>query len=186
MTRTLRQHVFGNILYSVMMLAITGRAIAQPSSVDWKFYGGTSSDSCFYDANGIMHLPGDHVRVWAKCLRQSDLDHVDIKNDFKGKILENTAQKIAQYYIPPIASLESLNTDQSMAVTQYEVTATIGNLEPQAKILYELDCRERRNRELSISIRSNGKSSFQENPSQWHFVPPESNGSRLLKLLCTP
>src|SRR5690348_12106694 len=99
------------------LFAVIGAAFAQGLSVDWKYYGGgpvtvtnaygvDDQTVCFYDAKGITR-PGAHIRVWIKCLNQKDVDDVDISKDFDGAILENTARKIASYYVPPFARVES-------------------------------------------------------------------------------
>ncbi|MGU7844014.1 hypothetical protein ACV22V_31705 [Burkholderia sp. AW33-5] len=85
---------------------LSGLALAQgkPAHVDWKVYGGASFGEralCFYDAKGVAQMASDHVRVWTKCLRQMDLDGVDIKKDFGGKILEKAAAKTRSAYVPP-------------------------------------------------------------------------------------
>jgi hypothetical protein len=176
--------LFRAILCSVATLPGTVRmANAQSTNVDWKYYGGTQSEACFFEAQGVVRK-GDHVRVWIKCLRQSDLDGIDVTKDVNGKILEGTAQKVAKYYNPPILLAQNLDADQKLAITTYEVTANLAGFQPQASIFYELSCAERMMRELSISITSGGKSGFKNKPSDWQYAPPEGNGARLLKILC--
>jgi hypothetical protein len=153
-------------------------------SVDWKFYGGASLDGdseCFYDAKGVVQGPDGHIRVWTKCLLQKDMDSIDIKKDFNGKILENTAQKIANQYVPPIATVKTIDVNQNIVITQYEETANIGNIQPHTNIFYELNCSERMLRELSIQY---VRGSSLDKPSHWKYVPPEGNGASLLKILC--
>src|ERR1700688_4709652 len=93
----------------VMMCALVVGApvaLAQALSVDWKYYGGAQLDGksgCFYDAKGVAKTGDAHVRVWTKCLLYKDMDNFDIQKDFGGKIVENSAHKIAGYYMPPYA-----------------------------------------------------------------------------------
>lgn len=54
--------------------------------------------------------------------------------------------------MPPIDRIEPLNEDQKITITIYEVSANIAFFEPQASIFYELNCKERLVRELSISV----------------------------------
>jgi len=161
--------------------------LAQALSVDWKFYGGASLDGhseCFYDAKGVVQGPDGHIRVWTKCLLQKDVDSIDIKKDFDGKILENAGTKVALHYVPPIATVETIDVNQSIVITQYEETTNIGNFEPNANTFYELNCSERMLRELSVHFLVNGKSGSRDKPSDWKYVLPEGNGARLLKILC--
>ncbi|MFK4442940.1 hypothetical protein ABH944_003277 [Caballeronia udeis] len=79
---------------------------------------------------------------------------------------------------------QNLNADRILTVTQYEVTADTGTIDPQASILYELNCRDRMMRELSIPIHAGNKNGFSDKPGEWKYVPPEGNSARLLKMLC--
>ncbi len=175
------------ILGSVVALASTVALAAQAADVDWKMYGGMSApeaEICFYDAMGIGRTPDALLRVWTKCLPQSDMDAIDIKTDFGGKILENTARKMLRPYIPPYARVESFDFERGATITQYEETANISGIKPHSTIFYELNCSQKMLRELSVSIDLNGRQGFLNKPSEWKFVPPESNGTALLKILC--
>ncbi len=174
-----------------ILLAVAGASagVAQGLSVDWKLYGGISvqgnEEFCFYDAKGVVvQGPDRHIRVWTKCLPKKDIDAIDIKKDFGGSILERTAEKVSHYYVPPIANVQPIDADQSMAITQYEETADIANIPPRAQIFYELNCPGRILRELSIYIEANGKIGSRDTPSEWKHVAPEGNAANLLKLLC--
>jgi hypothetical protein len=96
--------------------------LAKAISVDWKFYGGASVGGdhqfCFYDAEGVVQRPDGQIRVWTKFLPQKAMDSVDIKKDFDRKILENTAEKVARYYMPPLATVEAIDANQAMTITQ--------------------------------------------------------------------
>jgi hypothetical protein len=125
------------------------------------------------------------ITGWAKCLLQKDLDSVDFDGDLGKKIVDSGAQKVIQGYIPPIALVEDMDYDQAIGVIQYEETANLSNIQPQARFFYELNCSERMMRRLSTYVRgSNGKEGFSDKPSNWEYVPPEGSGARLLKILC--
>jgi hypothetical protein len=98
--------------------------------------------------------------------------------------VRGAAQKYLQHYVPPIVKLENMGTDQRIDAIQYEVTADIGDIQPQATILYELNCSQKMARELSTDIVVNGKHGFRDKPSDWMYTPPEGNGTRLLQMLC--
>jgi hypothetical protein len=158
---------------------------AQTLDVDWKVYGWASvggDSACFYDTNSVVQRSDGHIRVWTKCLLLKDMDSLDIKKAFNGKILENAARKVSQYYVPPIAVVDqTIDLDRSIVITQYEETANIADVKPVARIFYELDCPERMMRELSIDL---GKRGSANKPSDWKYIPPEGNGAVLLKILC--
>lgn len=161
---------------------------AWAADVDWKMYGMASFDDgvvvCFYDAKGVTRTADKHLRVWAKCLPQKDLDGVDIKGELGRKIVENAARKVIDKYIPPIAVVENIDFDQAMGVMQYEETANLSGVQSHARFFYELNCSERLIQRLSTYVRINGKDGFDEKPSGWDHVPPEGSGATLLKILC--
>lgn len=168
-------------ILTLILSAVT--ANAQALDVDWKMYGAASGDLCFYEAKGVSRTAAKLLRVWTKCLPQKDIDGINIEKDLGGKILENTARKVVDRYIPPIATIEDTGFDQGVAVIQYEQTANLSNLTPSARFLYEVDCPEQKLRELSIWVRDKG-SSDRERP--WTHAAPETNGGRLVRLLCAP
>jgi hypothetical protein len=176
------------LTYIIFISANTSVCFAEASDVDWKFYGGAPTDDghtlCFYDANGVVREPAGQIRVWIKCLLQKEADAINIKKSFDGRILDGAARKVARYYVPPIAKVETLNSDQAMSITTYEETADISDIQPRAQIFYELNCPEKMERELSISILNNGKHGDRDKPSEWKYIPPEGNAARLLRLIC--
>jgi len=174
-------------LIAACAFGLTLISLAQAADVDWKMYGIASVEGgsvCFYDANGVTRTPAKYVRVWTKCLLQKDLDSVDIKRDFDGRILEKAARKWVSQYVPPIAIVEDLNSEQAIDVIRYEETVKVSDIQPHARFFYELNCPERMIRNLSTYVRANGKEGFNEKPSNWQHVPPEGTGATLLKILC--
>jgi hypothetical protein len=177
-------------LGGVVGLASTIAFAASAADVDWKVYGFASvagTEVCFYEAMGVDRTPDRHLRVWTKCLSQKDMEAVDIKNDFGGKILENATRKMygRSPYMPPIARVESIDFDQATIVTVFEETANISYIRPHSTIFYELNCPQKMLRELSLSIEVNGQHGSRDTPSEWRFIPPEGNWASLLKILCS-
>jgi hypothetical protein len=174
------------VLFTIVAVPVA----AQEPSVDWKWYGGVPVDGkmtyCFYDAKSIVHQPDTHIRAWVKCLLQKDLDRIDIQKEYSGAILEETARKVANYYIPPIALVEKdVDVNKAMTVTQYEETADIASIQPVSSILYELNCSDRMERELTLTIKNKGKTTYHDKPLDWKYSPPEGNMATLLRILCS-
>jgi hypothetical protein len=167
-----------------LTLALTGSA--QAADVDWKMYGTAPINGgvvCFYESNGVITRPA--LRVWAKCLLQKDLDSMDFDSELGKKIVDSSARKVINGYIPPITLVEDANYDQAIAVIQYEETANLSNIQAHAQFFYELNCPERMMRRLSTYVRDlSGKEGFDKKPTSWEYVPPEGSGARLLKILC--
>jgi hypothetical protein len=171
------------LAYALLSFAVV---LAEASSAEWKLYGGASDKGgpviCFFDGDSVVKAPDGHIRVWTKCLLQSELEHVDLENEYDGQILEATARKMAKHYVPPIGALEDMDDDKATGVTLYEETANTANIEPRARIFYEFKCKEHMLRELSIYVQSDRVA--RDKPMEWTIVPAEGNAARLLKLLC--
>jgi hypothetical protein len=94
-------------------------------------------------------------------------------------------------YIPPYSLVEDTSSDQatevakSIGVAINEKIADVGDIQPVARIFYELDCPKTMLRELSIEVVDlDGRSGSKHSASEWKYVAPETNGARLQKLLC--
>ena len=173
----------GSIALVLFTVAGFQTDLAQASDVDWKLYGGDTTGGisfCFYEANGVVRGPEDHIRVWIKCLSQKDMEAVELDEHSINK----SAEKLLRGYVPPIVVAGKIEFGQTAAITSYEEIANTGLPKPQASIFYELSCSERRLRELSIHIRANGKSGSSDKPRDWKYILPEGNAANLLKILC--
>jgi len=168
----------------VLFTIVAPRAgLAQALDVDWKLYGGDTTGGisfCFYDANGVVRGPEDHIRVWIKCLSQKDMEGIELS---KGSV-EKSVKKLTAGYVPPIVVAGKMNFDQIVDITASEEIANTGLVKPLASIFYELSCSERRLRELSIHVHANGKSGSSDKPRDWKYILPEGNAANLLKILC--
>jgi hypothetical protein len=173
--------------YILSLLFVLQCATVQASNVDWKMYGGASvagPSFCFYDANTVTRASNGFVRVWTKCLAQKDLDGVKLDDDIGKRILDGVAKRVIAGYVPPIIVIGQMEFNQLPDVAAYEEIADISAIQPQAEIFDELNCGERMRRNLSITIHTNGRSNFQDKPSEWKYVPPEGNAATLLSILC--
>jgi hypothetical protein len=136
------------------------------------------------DQKGIARQPDGHIRVWTKCIAQTALDDAFQKDPDK-KITEATAQRVMSGYMPPVLKLPQAGAGDAMIYTGYEEVADLGDVQPQSRIFYELNCSDRMLRELSIDLNINGRAGGSNKPAEWKYVPPEGNGAALLKLLCS-
>jgi len=178
------------LLALIVLIAVASPStVAKASDTDWKLYGASTvhelEDLCFFDMKGAVKGTDNHVKVWTKCLHKEAMDAVDIKKDCGGQIMDRAARKMLDRYIPPMALVEDdVDFDRATTFAVYEETANVANFEPAARILYELDCSQQMLRELSIEINSDGKSNSKHTANEWKYVPPETNGARLLKIVC--
>ena len=87
--------------------------------------------------------------------------------------------------VPPILVGAETDSEQTATTIAYEQAADISGIAPHSSVFYELDCAQKMTRELSTNNLVNGQPSSSSEPNG-QFVPPEENGSWLLKLLCGP
>ena len=156
---------------------------AQKLTVDWKYFGGTPVDGgtrCFYDAKGVAQVSEGHLKVWTKCLLDKDIQNTNLTEE----MINRAAQKIADYYLPPIGDVINLDQEHAATITIYEEIATNAYIETHDKMLYEFDCHEMMVRDLSTDFRIDGKHARSEKPGDWSHVPPEGNAASLSKILC--
>jgi hypothetical protein len=177
-------------ILACLLFALVGApavALAQALSVDWKVYGAASVDgreACFYDAKGVVHGTDGHIRVWTKCLSIKDMENRNNEKDFGDKILGSTANKLEQHYVPPYATVETIDENKLMVIIAWEETANTGDISPHSQLFEELNCSEKMLRTLSIHLHVNGTSGSRDKPGDWQYVVPETNAARLIKILC--
>ncbi len=175
-----------------VLVAVLYHSVAQARALgqDWKFYGGVSSPNgqswCFYDARSVTREPAGLMQVAAKCLPQDDMDDVDIRTDFGGAIARNVARKRHSHYLPPYAMAETLDRAQAADIARLEEIADIANVEPRARLTYELDCTKRLARHLNVYVKVSGKVRTVDKPSEWQPISPRENSIRLSRILCRP
>jgi hypothetical protein len=151
---------------------------------------GTVTDKaamCFYDAKGVIRTADRRLRVWTKCLPEKELDSVMVPDSEIGRrILENTARKIVDKYVPPIAIFhDNIDANQAMAIIAHEEAANLSGIKPSARFFVELNCSEQMTRRLSTYFRRlDGRDTFDDKASNWEYAPPETNSAMLLKMLC--
>lgn len=173
----------------IRLSILIGLAFATPAmaaDVDWKWYGGAKSPTkgqthCFYEERGINRPKPNAVRVWVKCLPQSQLDGVTDEVPYWRAFIDMSSSRLLHYYYPPIFKVERIkNKDQVESVIMYETLADVSDINADAQILYELDCGQRKIQELHISVANHTT----DVPTPWKNIPPEGNAANLAALLC--
>jgi hypothetical protein len=155
------------------------------AEVDWKLYGTTQDQICFYDQAGRIFTFAKTIRVWIKCLDVKELEKFDISKKGNEKILDSTARLVSKKYVPPAASVTpQWDNMQVVNVTMYEVIATQAIFEKKASIYYELKCGDKMFRTLDFSATVNGKIISDHAEKAWEYIAPETNVARLHRLLC--
>lgn len=173
----------GTCIWFLLCIAV---ASAQIKATDWKVYGYSKYKSetvaLFYSAGEVRALPGGHVEIWTKALNQKDIEHAyeSLSKAQQARLVE----KIAAGYVPPYASITKVTPDQLIDLSASEEIANGSDIQPMARVLYELDCSDEVYRELSTHTWIGGKAEISDTVSAWHHVPPETPASSLLSLAC--
>lgn len=174
-----------------LLFAMPGSSAKAQDEADWKAFGEfTSPDNksrrhhdegsiCFFDEKNIIHRSNNNLRVWVKCLATRDMVQI-LHRDVDGKLARRVQQKMSSGYTPPVASMWH-DTDPS-AIIGMEETANGYAIQPIFRIFYEINCSEQMTLGLELFPGRGAPPSFP--PSEWHYVEPETNNWRLLKLVC--
>ena len=158
---------------------------ANAADVDWKLYGAADhKQRCFYDANSVSLQSAGHLRIWTKCFDEDEMEAAASPGAGRDEnIVKLTAEKIINGYMPPIAKVFNFpSNDQLVSVVQYETTANVSSLKPTVTIYWELSCSEKMIRTLQLSTRNGVHKTLAR--ADWTYVEPETNGDRLLKMVC--
>ena len=183
-----RLRALGLRLSSVVVFTLAAYGYGSAEDIDWKLFGGASLDGpslCFYDQAGLVRLPERRIRVWTKCLTQKDLDvALSATNHAASRVIDQAAAKVVSGYVPPIVASGQLGSDKIGLIAEEELWADQGSIEPQSQMLAEFDCSQRMHRQLSFTVRVQGKFRSDDKIHDWEYVPSEGNAAQLLKLLC--
>jgi hypothetical protein len=171
-----------------VILAVTALGA---SAADWKFIGGTllkkksGETLAYYDSESVQYLSNRNVRAWVKAVDASEVDRLLAKEK---AIIKTTAEKVASGYYPPYVLSNpkpELSFDTYMEIVAWEEAANHAEIKPRAKVLYEIDCKERTIQTLSaVTYESDGTTASTSGVGQWSHISPESNGETLQKILC--
>jgi hypothetical protein len=158
---------------------------------DWKYAGGALTEMgngntlAFYDAENIEYSSNGDVKVWTIAVDASEIDSLAGRDK---RIMSKAAEKVAQSYYPPyFLSNPDFNTsaDAYLEMIVWEESANHADMKPRAKMLYEINCRERMIQTVSaITYKSDGTTSFASDFDRWFPITPDSTGEALRRILC--
>jgi hypothetical protein len=178
------------IAASVFVFMLASRASA--ADVDWKFYDEALLDGpsggyslCFYDAKTVAQASSGYIRVWTKCLAAEDFSSVlRTEGDVGDDLVDKAERRLRTGYVPPIIEIGERELKNAPWIAAAEEFADGGTVASQVQLFAELNCGERMSRRLAISIPHKGERAYDQKPSDWQYVLPESGYATLLKILC--
>ncbi|MCE5265870.1 MAG: hypothetical protein LLG97_20360 [Deltaproteobacteria bacterium] len=158
---------------------------------DWKYAGGALPDREigntleFYDAETVEYLSNGDVKVWVKAIDKSDVDGLVAGEK---AIMTKAAEKTAKSYYPPYFLSNpdpDASADACIEMILWEEAANHDDVKPRAKMLYEINCRERMIQTVSaITYKRDGTTTFASDFDRWSPIPPGSTGDVLRRILC--
>jgi len=159
------------------------------NGADWKYFGGAKVPPknevafAYYDAETVMYLSNGNVRFWSKTISKSKLDSV-MKNN-KNQIVEESAKKVVNRYFPPYALVTPKTSyNDVIDIISWEEAAKYA-ITPILKMYSEINCKEKKDRILSIIYFKNDAVVYsKDSPQEWKYISPESNMETLQKILC--
>jgi len=159
---------------------------ANAQDADWRVFGFTDKLTLFYSVPDIARAPDGSVRVWTQGIqiKEKALDAAA-----KDKIfLDLVAGRIAHYYVPPLALVEKINTDQMMNLVQMEEVANERRVSPDIVMFTEIDCKDLRSRFLQITkyAKDGTLRGTKTQPWGWEYIQPQTNNKKLATLVCDP
>ena len=161
---------------------------AQTKPLDWKLYGltkvGPDQMELFYERSQIKHVQTGYVLVWTMELSAKEIEAV--RRAMGKDLIDRVERKVAANYVPPYGRIKELSRDEMNAVISSEEIANDAEIQPRARLLYELDCPGRMYRERSIYTASDGTTHTLDTTSRWQLLAPQTDVASLTTLLCPP
>ena len=189
----MRKAVFLTLLITIFL------TVAGAYGADWKYHGASELSKgehviAFYDNESVERLPGGNVRVWVKAITEAEWKRMSkrIVNKEEKQTMDKVAEKIVSGYVPPyvlakpeeMQALEANNID-NIDIIVWEEIADSPNTKPRMKMLCEINCKEKKERMLSISVfDTDGEIHSDNSTGAWIHIAPESNTETLMKILC--
>jgi hypothetical protein len=158
---------------------------------NWKYAGIASLEKdsphalAFFDADNIQYLPNGDVTVWVKTIDASEINR---RVAGEKELAKKATEKMAKSYYPPYFMLNpdpDPGIDTYIEMIEWEEAANVSDIRPRARILYEINCRERRIQTLSaVTYKSDGTTTFTSDFDKWSDIVPESTGDTLRRIVC--
>ena len=183
-----------NKLILLALLSLTFNAEAS----DWKLAGYADSEATkdqflYYDTESIIKNNGT-VKFWVKAIERKELDKALNSKKLKKTYIDETGQKIAAYYAPPIYSTkryqkylsdQKVYFDSVLENTLYETVVNRSDPQIKTKFFWELDCKSNQIRALQINLSdAKGKISILKAQSDWTNISPDTNSESWHELFC--
>ncbi len=171
--------------FAALALSPTLAAPIVVPSVAWAYYGSVAIDrvglvAMFFDQVSLRRPSPGKVEVWVKGLTVAKLDAYPKR----AAAAQRAIDRVFHGYKPPVTTVADLEPEIVLTATTNEELADTANLEPQVRILYNVDCEARTMRTVSLHGSAAGKSVSSDHAGDLSHVSPETISDRLLRLVC--
>ncbi len=162
---------------------------AEAQGADWKYYGRGDLPKGetvmkYYDAESLERLPDSNVRAWTKDISLSEVERVMNLEE----VTKRAASKIKAGYVPPYILSNPKpepGNDVNMRIIVWEEAGNYDVIKPKLKVFYELNCKTKKIRNISIiSYKNDDKTEAGSDIDKWIQISPGSNSETLHKILC--
>ena len=177
------------MLLFIALLITTLLNGAEAQGADWKYYGRGDMPKGetvmkYYDAESFERLPDGHVRAWTKDISLSEVERTMNLEE----VSKRAASKIKAGYVPPYILSNPKpepSQDVNMRIIVWEEAANYDVIKPKQKVFYELDCKAKKIRNLSIiSYKNDGGTETKSDIDTWIYSKSEPNIETLRNILC--
>ena len=186
--------MWGKLSAGIVLLAavilLTGFQTDELHS-SWKYAGGMLPENesgralAFFDEENIQYLSNGNVQVWMKAVDASEIDRLVAREK---DITKKAMDKMAKSYYPPYFLSDpdsNPSADAYIEMIEWEEAANRADSKPRARVLYEIDCKQRTIQTISaITYKRDGTTTFSSDFDQWSDIVPGSTGDTIRKILC--
>jgi hypothetical protein len=171
----------------IVLATLWASQATNAADADWRIYGFAKTDgeeALFYLSSDVRPQADGRIQFWVKGLDWHQIDTIFNSPEPDKSLAERAAKKVLAGYVAPYAVTHNVSQDEHVNLIVAEEIANEAKLQPITRILYELDCKQRLLRELSMEFTINGKQQFSKTTNEWTHIAPETNGAVLEAVLC--
>lgn len=177
------------ILMTTILITITFNCFVS-SGADWKYWANAIINdermTSYYDIESIRHISNGDIRVWTRSIKSSELSSSlkNLNGDQLQIIKEWCQKKLSTNYQTPLSTIDPSHATTKDTILSEGIIKFI-NSNSEIKVLWEINCVEKKVRTLSM-IRPDGRTIAQDdNPSEWSYIAPETSMELLRRFLCS-
>ncbi len=174
-------------IYKALLLILSLNCV-EAIGADWKLAGYATIFKnekvyVYYDAEGVENKSNGIIKVWTKSITETEVNLMLKKKD--KEITDKAANRLINGQYLLYATVKKLSFDDMVSLLPVEEVANVPGIKTRSIVLFEINCKEKRIRNLSITtFTDEGAVKRSGREGAWDYISPESNGETLSKMLC--